>query len=280
MSTEFPALAFPVMSAAPPYFLPATIGSVPFDSAARIRDLKELLLDKKYESQKENILLAIHMYETGELPSQTKSRVWFVNGKVADFPAEITKGMAVWEESISAYAGSADAIAVMGSCRLTVIIGFSVPNGSFSIIPARAIFARFRLMAAYGGDPSVTIPVIIANDTGSNIQTIFMTDLAYLGYDPNVYQCPLNPAVITTANGVVVRRQIYVEAQVCRIDGTAASPWFVELAVVTPDTPGVEQTRLSGERIRNFFYFATAPGNEMLYIALKKNGVMSQLPAV
>jgi hypothetical protein len=86
------------MSTAPPYFLPATIGSVPFDSAARIRDLQQLLLDKKYESQKENILLAIHMYETGELPSETKSWTWFIDGKVADLPREITKGMAVWVE--------------------------------------------------------------------------------------------------------------------------------------------------------------------------------------
>ncbi|KAI9760855.1 MAG: hypothetical protein M1840_002188 [Geoglossum simile] len=31
----------------------------------RIRELQQLLLDKKYEDQKENILLAIHMYETG-----------------------------------------------------------------------------------------------------------------------------------------------------------------------------------------------------------------------
>ncbi|KAI9864637.1 MAG: hypothetical protein M1813_003126 [Trichoglossum hirsutum] len=86
------------MSTAPPYLSPATIGSVPFDSAARICELQQALLDKKYESQRENILLAIHMYETGELPSETRSETCFVNGKVADFPREITKGMAVWVE--------------------------------------------------------------------------------------------------------------------------------------------------------------------------------------
>lgn len=135
-------------------------------------------------------------------------------------------------------------------------------------------------MAAYGGDPSVTFPVIIANDTGSNIQTVFISDLAQLNYNPNTYRCPLLPVTITTASGMVVRQQIYIEVQLCRVDGTAASPWFHEMAVITPATPGVDQTRLSGERIRNFFYFATAPGNAMLYIAMKKNGIVSQLPAV
>ncbi|KAH0558884.1 hypothetical protein GP486_004484 [Trichoglossum hirsutum] len=242
------------MSNAPPYFSPATIGSVPFDSAARIRELQQALLDKKFESQRENILLAIHMYETGELPSQTRSRTWFVNGKVADFPRQFTKGMAVWGE------------------------------GSFYQLMQTAqtsqIFARFRLMAEYGGDPNITLPVIIANDTGSNVQTVFTSDLDQLNYNPNTYQCPLDPAMITTASGVVVRQQIYIEVQLSRVDGTAASPWLTEAAVITPIMQGVQQTRLSGEQIRNVFYFATAPGNATLYVAMKKNGIVSQLPVV
>ena len=135
-------------------------------------------------------------------------------------------------------------------------------------------------MAAYGGDPNVTLPVIIANDTGSNVQTVFTPDLAQLNYNPNTYQCPLAPTTITTASGVVVRQQIYIEVQLSRVDGTAASPWFAESAIITPITPGVEQTRLSGGRIRNFFYFATAPGNATPYVAMKKNGIVSQLPAL
>ncbi|KAI9771845.1 MAG: hypothetical protein M1840_001615 [Geoglossum simile] len=238
------------MSTAPPYFHPATIGSVPFDSASRICDLQQLLSDKKYESQKENILLAIRMYETGELPSQTKARVWFVNGKVADFPAEFTQGMAVWWE------GRAYQLMQAAQTPQVALVSQMAHSASYPLGPGaqsymHGIFARFRLMAVYGGDPNVTIPVIIANDTGSNAQTIFTTDLTHLGYDPNTYQCGLHPAIITTANGVVVRQQIYIEVQVCRVDGTAASPWFPELAVITPVSPGVEQTRLSGEHIRN-----------------------------
>ncbi|KAI9759186.1 MAG: hypothetical protein M1840_003506 [Geoglossum simile] len=243
------------MSTQPPSFSPAVIGSVPFDSAARIRELQQLLLDEKYEDQKENILLAIHMYETGELPSKTGSWTWFVDGKVRDDPfLTITKGMAVWTEG--------RAYQLMQTAQTS------------------QIFARFRLMAAYGGDPNVTFPVVIANDTGSNIQTVFTSDLAQLNYDPNAYQCPMGPTTITTASGVVVRQRIYIEVQLSRQDGTAASDWFIEMAVVTPIMPGVEQTRLSGRRIRDHFYFATAPGNATLYVAIKKNGIVSQLPAL
>src|SRR5215470_13883658 len=97
-------------------------------------------------------------------------------------------------------------------------------------------------MAAYGGDPNVTIPVIIVNDTGSNIQTVFTSDLALLNYDPNTYQSPMGPAAITMASGVVVRQRIYIEVQSARVDGTAASPWFTELAMIMPVMLGVEQT--------------------------------------
>ncbi|KAK9235113.1 hypothetical protein V1525DRAFT_410897 [Lipomyces kononenkoae] len=38
-------------------------------------------------------------------------------------------------------------------------------------------FAKFRLPAIYGGQPNVVLDVSIANDTGSNMKTIFSTDL-------------------------------------------------------------------------------------------------------
>jgi hypothetical protein len=49
-------------------------------------------------------------------------------------------------------------------------------------------------MAAYGGDPNVTLPVTIANDTGLNVQTIFTSDLTLLNCDPNTYQSPMGPS--------------------------------------------------------------------------------------
>lgn len=32
--------------------------------------------------------------------------------------------------------------------------------------------------------------------------------------------------------------------------------------------------------MRRVLYFATAPGNDQLYVSVKKNGLVSQLPAV
>ncbi|KAK9489934.1 hypothetical protein V1508DRAFT_426405 [Lipomyces doorenjongii] len=68
--------------------------------------------------------------------------------------------------------------------------------------------------------------------------------------------------------------------QITKADGTAVSPWFEEVAVITASQPGVPQPRLSGNEMRTYLYFATAPGNLTLYVAQKKNGVISQLPVI
>jgi len=117
------------------------------------------------------------------------------------------------------------------------------------------------------------------NDTGSNIQTIFPTDLAVLRYDPATYQGNLGTLSIATAGGVVYREKIVIEMQITKADGTAITPWFRESAVVTPLQSGI-QHRLSGNVMRDHLYFATAPGNANLFVAEKKNGITTQLPVV
>lgn len=72
--------------------------------------------------------------------------------------------------------------------------------------------------------------------------------------------------------------QIVVEVQIVNLQGETITPWFVEVAIIVPDEQGL--VRLSGQGMRNHLYFATAPGNGMLYVAKKKNGVVSQLPVV
>jgi len=124
-----------------------------------------------------------------------------------------------------------------------------------------------------------TFTVSIMNDTGSNIQTIFPTDLAALQYNQLTYQGRLGMLSIGTANGVVLRRKIVIEMQIIKADGTAVTPWFRETTVVTPLQPGT-QYRLSGSAMRNHLYFATAPGNANLIVAEKKNGITTQLPVV
>ncbi|KAJ8098686.1 hypothetical protein POJ06DRAFT_257707 [Lipomyces tetrasporus] len=73
---------------------------------------------------------------------------------------------------------------------------------------------------------------------------------------------------------------MYLEMQITKADGKAVSPWFEETAVIVAAQPGVPQCRLSGRTMRNFLYFATAPGNSTLYVAEKKNGIISQLPVI
>ena len=129
-----------------------------------------------------------------------------------------------------------------------------------------------------GGDDNVILPVGILNDTGSTIQTLFDTDLLALGYNPQTYQGNTGQVYIQTANGSVARQSILFEMKLRKPDGTPASGWFVEEGVITPS--GQINTRLSGSRIRRHLYFATAPGNQALYVARKKNGIASRLPVV
>ena len=117
------------------------------------------------------------------------------------------------------------------------------------------------------------------NDTGSNIQTIFSTDLTALRYDQATYLGNLGALSITTAGGVIFRDRIMIEMQITKADGTAITPWFRETAVVTPLQAGI-QHRLSGNAMRDHLYFATAPGNVTLFVAEKKNGITTQLPVI
>ena len=49
---------------------------------------------------------------------------------------------------------------------------------------------------------------------------------------------------------------------------------------IEQDGHGEDRCRLSGGLMRNHFYFATAPGNEFLYIATKLHNLYRELPSV
>lgn len=141
------------------------------------------------------------------------------------------------------------------------------------------MFARFRLPAVFGGNQNNTLNVSIINDTGSELQTIFPTDLAALHYNPGTYLGTIGNWPVDTANGTVVRTWIQIEMRIIKADGTAITPWFPEIGVITP-LHGGTQYRLSGKAMRAHLYFATAPGNATLFVAEKKNGIVTQLPVV
>jgi len=166
----------------------------------------------------------------------------------------------------------------MDNCLETLCTRYSSKSLPKQICPnPNQILARFRLVAEYGGDPNITTNVTILNDTGSNAQTIFRADLHNLLYNPQTYQGYRGVVRVTTAGGVVLREQIEIEMQVLKADGTGVSPWFREIGLVAPQAL---QFRLSGNAMRNHLYFATSPGNGILFVARKKNGIMAQLPVV
>jgi len=139
------------------------------------------------------------------------------------------------------------------------------------------LFAQFRLDPQLGGNPNNVVRVRIANDSGSDIQTIFTSDLNNLNFNPNTY--PHMGAVrIRTASGLVYRSRIRIQIQILNANGGEVTAWFPELAVITPDQVGL--SRLSGMAMRHELYFATPRGNASLHVAVKKNGIVTQLPAL
>lgn len=59
----------------------------------------------------------------------------------------------------------------------------------------------------------------------------------------------------------------------------ALTGWMAEVFVIRDSEDG-QIPLLSGNAIRRKLYFATAPGNEFLYVSVKKNGIVTKLPAV
>jgi hypothetical protein len=73
---------------------------------------------------------------------------------------------------------------------------------------------KIQTSSNFGGVPNLTLNVSIMNDTGSNLQTIFLTDLAALQYNANTYTGHLGLVGVDTANGHVFRQQLIVEMQI------------------------------------------------------------------
>ncbi|KAJ5976045.1 hypothetical protein N7481_009752 [Penicillium waksmanii] len=101
------------------------------------------------------------------------------------------------------------------------------------------------------------------NDTGSNVLTVFMSDLLALQFDMVLHGPAIQGATpIHTANGQALQPLIFVDMQILTSAFVALTPWFRETAIVKPDSPG--DARLSGAAMRNHLFFATAPGNAHL----------------
>lgn len=123
----------------------------------------------------------------------------------------------------------------------------------------------------------MTQPILICNDTGSNILTIFTSDLLALHFDMALHLQALRGSIqINTANGWVLQTLMFVDMQILTSAFVPLTPWFEESAIVKANSPG--DARLSGSAMRNYLFFATAPGNANLYVAQKKAGIIRDLP--
>lgn len=58
----------------------------------------------------------------------------------------------------------------------------------------------------------------------------------------------------------MAREQILIEIQIFSPQGEILTHWFVDVAVITPDQPGL--TRLSGNGMRHHLYFCHGAGKQ------------------
>ncbi|KAK9370500.1 hypothetical protein V1509DRAFT_637480 [Lipomyces kononenkoae] len=173
------------MSTSKPTFNPLPACSEPFliTPGTRVRYLRSLLSDESQEYPRKNILFLIHLYETGQLKELRPGKItWIFDGKIVDgMPKGVPPGSAVWAESVGHQLMQTTTQTpqsfVLQMAQSASYWLHGLWGGSFYFLILRQISARFRLPAVYGGQPNTTLDVSIMNDTGSNRQTIFTTDL-------------------------------------------------------------------------------------------------------
>ena len=135
-----------------------------------------------------------------------------------------------------------------------------------------------RIPLQYGGDPALTRLFLVCNDTGSDVLTVFRSDLAMLQFDPARHGGALQGSqLLDTPIGFVPGTFLEVEMQVLTSSLVELTPCFVEMAVIKADSMGA--ARLSGQRMRQYLFFGTAPGNDRLYVAQEKAGLIRDMPA-
>ncbi|OAL75712.1 hypothetical protein A7D00_1312 [Trichophyton violaceum] len=271
------------MSTRPFNPLPACPHPIQWDVPGRITELQTMIDDPTTsEPQKKNLQTAINLYRENELPGHFK---WIQDGKVVPHK-NIDFKRPYWVEGYGQQLSSQAMVPSQASQPMSESVRIPVYNsltarGTITTHQAkplgmRQIFARIRPVPGLLS-PAFSIDVTLLNDTGSNTMTVFDTDITALGIPPT-YMGYGADVLITTAGGTLRRRQISVEIQLLDLQGNAVSDWILEAGIVTPATAGV--TRLSGNGIRQSLYFATAPGNQHLYVAEKKNGIIKQLPVI
>ena len=132
-----------------------------------------------------------------------------------------------------------------------------------------------RLIPELGGDGTVC-GIIAMNDTGSDVLSLFTTDLPYLGGNIQGYLGWMGETDIVDANGMITPfPRIMVQVKLIRDDNSPWSDWIGEDAMVRQ--PDFDILRLSGPGIRRALYIDTAPENYRLTISATRGGLASLL---
>ena len=131
-----------------------------------------------------------------------------------------------------------------------------------------------RLTPEFGGDGTVH-GIIAMNDTGSDMLTLFNTDLLRLGNIQN-YNGWQMETVIVDANGVMTPFPS-LRVQVQLVDNENV-PWSGSIIMSSPWSSNLVPTyHDSAAGIRRVLYIGTAPGNHLLAVSATKSGLTSLL---
>ena len=113
------------------------------------------------------------------------------------------------------------------------------------------------------------------NDTGSDILTLFTTDLLALGNTQGYQGWHGVTGVMHATGTITIFPRILVQVQLVRDDNIPWSDRINEYAIVKE--PAINVVRLLGVRIRHTLDIGTAPGNDILAISASKGGLTSLL---
>ncbi|OAA62851.1 hypothetical protein SPI_04391 [Niveomyces insectorum RCEF 264] len=204
-----------------------------------------------------NVGFLIDFYQKGgDLPRPTGIR-WVADGQFVEVDGD-------WPEPYDAWAQTSDAEGTPAQ----------LAQGAAIFGPGNGPWKHMHLMTAnvrIAGHDENVVQICFGNSTGSSIQTLHEQDLVQL---PGV---PFRSEYVATAAGLAPFRTCGIEMQITRNDPgrSALTRWYKETALVNHD----RTARLSGNGMRNHLYFATTPGNAVLYVGDSKDALEQLLPA-
>ncbi|OQE85798.1 hypothetical protein PENNAL_c0023G08899 [Penicillium nalgiovense] len=230
-----------------PVFSPVCPIPLVVQPAERIQQLKDYLPTEFGQVQRVNVEALIRMYESGELGPRRHGDppVYLVEGKRVDKDPwqdeSVPNNTMKWCELPHM------AQSVSDSFRFSALYGM------------QQLHARMRIPLQYGGDPALTRLFLVCNDTGSDVLTVFRSDLAMLQFDPARHGGALEGAqLLDTPIGSAPQTFVQVEMQVLTSSLVDLHP---------------------GQMVRQYLFFGTAPGNDRLYVAQEKAGLIRDMPA-